>query len=67
VVGAHYDSINKHGGSPGANDNASGVGVILEAARVLKRADLPYVVEFVAFGAEESVDGNLAHQHYGSD
>ena len=31
VVGAHHDSVP---GSPGANDDASGVGVMLELARV---------------------------------
>jgi hypothetical protein len=35
VVGAHYDSV---GGSPGANDNASGTAAVLELARLL--ADL---------------------------
>jgi hypothetical protein len=32
VVGAHYDSVQ---GSPGANDNASGVAAVLELARLL--------------------------------
>ena len=32
VIGAHYDAIE---GSPGANDNASGVAVLLELARTL--------------------------------
>jgi hypothetical protein len=68
VVGAHYDSISKRGTrSPGANDNASGVGVMLEVARVLANVELPYVLEFVAFGAEESVDGIFEHHHYGSN
>lgn len=79
VFGAHYDSIHKPGrrgsggtSSPGANDNGSGVAVMLEVARVLKELSesglrLPYSLEFVAFGAEESVDGNLHHHHYGSD
>ncbi len=35
VVGAHYDSVT---GSPGANDNATGVAAVLELARLL--ADL---------------------------
>jgi hypothetical protein len=67
VVGAHYDSIFKDGGSPGANDNASGVGVMLEVARILANVELPYALEFVAFGAEESVDGIPEHHHYGSN
>lgn len=67
VVGAHADSLDVPGGSPGANDNAAGVGVMLEAARVLASASLPYWLEFVAFGAEETPDGNLEHHHYGSN
>lgn len=45
LVGAHYDSV---GDTPGADDNASGVAVMLEVARVLGPA-----VTFVAFDAEE--------------
>lgn len=63
VVGAHYDSENsmvtnqseaENITAPGADDNASGVGVMLEIARVLAGSDceLP-TVKFVAFGAEE--------------
>ena len=66
VVGAHYDSTFKDRGSPGANDNASGVAIILEVARVLANVEFPFEIEFVAFGGEESVDGNLNHHHYGS-
>jgi aminopeptidase YwaD len=47
VVGGHYDSVAV---GPGANDNASGVAVVLEAARAL--AGHPGVA-FLAFGAEE--------------
>jgi Zn-dependent M28 family amino/carboxypeptidase len=44
VVGAHYDSVP---GSPGADDNASGVAVLIELARM----GLP--ARFVAFANEE--------------
>ncbi len=50
VVGAHYDSIT---GSPGANDNASGVAALLELARRFKAAPLNRTVRFVAFVNEE--------------
>jgi len=63
VLGAHYDS---KAGSPGANDNASGVGALLELARVLKDADTQPTVVFVFFGAEEMIDSNPDHHHYGS-
>jgi Peptidase family M28 len=36
VVGAHYDSVF---GSPGANDNASGVAAVIELARLLRDLD----------------------------
>jgi hypothetical protein len=50
VVGAHYDSVE---GSPGANDNASGVAVLIETARVLAGRSLPATVRVVAFANEE--------------
>ena len=50
VVGAHYDSVE---GSPGANDNASGVAVLIETARLLAGRPLGATVRFVAFANEE--------------
>jgi len=50
VIGAHYDSV---GDSPGANDNASGVAVMLELARMHARSAAPLTVRFVAFVNEE--------------
>ncbi|NPV69291.1 MAG: M20/M25/M40 family metallo-hydrolase [Firmicutes bacterium] len=50
LVGAHLDSV---AAGPGTNDNASGVAVMLEAARVLKDYDLASEVRFLAFGSEE--------------
>ncbi len=50
VVGAHYDSVP---GSPGANDNASGVAAVLEAARVVAGTGTPRTVQFVLFSGEE--------------
>lgn len=52
VVGAHYDTVP---GSPGANDNASAVAVLLELARLLA-SDAPprgRAVRIVAFVNEE--------------
>lgn len=63
IFGAHLDSKS---GSPGANDNGSGVGTVLEMARVLKDADVEPTVVFVLFGAEEMFDANADHHHYGS-
>ena len=50
LVGAHYDSVI---GSPGANDNGSGVAALLELARLLADQELPRTVRFVAFVNEE--------------
>lgn len=49
VVGAHYDTVS---GSPGADDNASGVAGLVEMARLLAPSP-PSGVRFVAFGLEE--------------
>ena len=50
VLGAHYDSAP---GTPGANDNASGVAGLFELARLLKERELSRTVRFVAFVNEE--------------
>lgn len=50
VVGAHYDSAID---SPGADDNASGVAVMLEVARILRETSLSDKIKFVAFTLEE--------------
>jgi len=50
LLGAHYDAA---WGSPGADDNASGVAVLLEAAAILSRQKLNRTVQLVAFTLEE--------------
>ncbi len=50
ILGAHFDSVP---GSPGADDNASGVAVLLEAARILSGLRVRYPVVFCAFNLEE--------------
>jgi Zn-dependent M28 family amino/carboxypeptidase len=50
VVGAHYDTAP---GTPGANDNGTGVALLLEMARVLKDEALPRTIRYVAFVNEE--------------
>ena len=50
VVGAHYDSVR---GSPGANDNATGVAAVLEIARALRDAAPRRTVRLVAYVNEE--------------
>jgi Zn-dependent M28 family amino/carboxypeptidase len=50
VIGAHYDTVR---GSPGANDNASGVAALLELARLLKEFRPKREIRLVAFVNEE--------------
>lgn len=54
VVGAHYDTV---GGTVGADDNASGVAVLLETARNMQAlsttAPISVNITFVAFTLEE--------------
>ena len=63
VVGAHLDTVPQ---APGAEDNASGVGVLLAVAEAasVRRTRLPTV--FVAFGAEEPRGPTVDDHHYGS-
>jgi Zn-dependent M28 family amino/carboxypeptidase len=50
LLGAHYDAA---WGSPGADDNASGVAVLIEAANILSKQKLDRTVQCVAFTLEE--------------
>lgn len=53
LVTAHLDTYRRD--NPGASDNASGIGVMIELARYFKQRedDLPCIVKFIAFGGEE--------------
>lgn len=53
IVCAHYDDMPSSGLAPGADDNASGVVGVLEAARLLKDQNLWYTVKFIAWDEEE--------------
>jgi Zn-dependent M28 family amino/carboxypeptidase len=61
VVGAHYDSVF---GSPGADDNASGVAGLLELARLFRDEAPERTLRFVAFTNEEPP--LFASRHMGS-
>ena len=50
VIGAHYDSVQ---GSPGANDNASGVAAMLALARAFAKTTPARTLRFVSFANEE--------------
>ena len=66
VIGAHMDT--KGGsGSPGGNDDGSGVGAVLELARVMRTNPHIPTLRFVAFGAEEVLQGyGSGNHHFGS-
>lgn len=65
VVGAHLDTVP---GAPGANDNATGVGVLVALAEELadEHATLTDPVVLVAFGAEEYQPSEPREHHLGS-
>ncbi|HEU0289105.1 MAG TPA: M28 family peptidase [Nocardioidaceae bacterium] len=63
IVGAHLDTVPQ---APGAEDNASGISVLLELARLAASTPPRLPVVFVAFGGEEPRgDGDDDH-HFGS-
>jgi Zn-dependent M28 family amino/carboxypeptidase len=50
VIGAHYDTVV---GTPGADDNASGIAGLIELSRLLKEYRNRRTIRFVAFPHEE--------------
>ncbi len=50
ILGAHFDTV---AGTPGADDNASGVAVLLEVARLAQGLALPKPWSFIGFTTEE--------------
>lgn len=58
IVSGHLDSRNKdvmdaEGGSPGANDDGSGVAAVIELARIMAKNEFSATILFVAFTGEE--------------
>jgi Zn-dependent M28 family amino/carboxypeptidase len=50
LIGAHYDAVP---GTPGADDNATGVAVLLELAKMFANKPIKYPLRLVAFDMEE--------------
>ncbi|GAC1423431.1 MAG: hypothetical protein NVSMB57_16130 [Actinomycetota bacterium] len=50
IVGAHLDTVH---GAPGANDNASGIAMMIECARLARVQPTMMPVQWIAFGGEE--------------
>jgi hypothetical protein len=67
VVCAHYDSVSEdaYNAAPGADDNASGVAGVLEAARVMSQYRYRHTLRFVTFAAEEQ--GLIGSYYYVAD
>ena len=63
LIGAHLDTVPQ---APGAEDNASGIAVLLELARMAARERPRLPVVFVAFAAEEPRGDGDAMHHFGS-
>mgnify|MGYP001000149241 CR=1 FL=1 len=63
LVGAHLDTVPQ---APGAEDNASGIGVLLATAEALAGRHTRMPVVLVAFGSEEPRGPTDADHHYGS-
>ena len=62
LIGAHYDAVP---GTPGADDNATGVAVLLEMAKVFANNPLKNPVRLVAFDLEEyGLLGSTAYARY---
>jgi len=62
VIGAHYDAVPN---SPGADDNASGVAVLIELARSLHDQLPRYPVRLIAFDFEETDYDHAGSTLYG--
>lgn len=65
VFTAHYDHLGRMGKEnifPGANDNASGVSMLLNLAKHYSKNPLPFSVVFIAFAGEEA--GLLGSEYF---
>ena len=63
VIGAHLDTVPV---APGAEDNASGIAVMLQLAEMVSQQPAAFPVQFIAFGAEEPRGSGDALHHFGS-
>jgi hypothetical protein len=53
IIDGHFDTVE---GSPGADDNASGVAGLLESVRILSAYNFKNTVKFISFDLEENVN-----------
>lgn len=59
VLCSHFDSVQR---GPGADDNSTGIAVLLEASRILAKTPMPATIVFAAFTGEEA--GDLGSHEY---
>lgn len=64
VICGHYDHLGKMGNATfyGANDNASGIAMMLDMAKYFSENPMKYSIAFIAFGGEEA--GLVGSKHY---
>jgi aminopeptidase YwaD len=64
LLTAHYDHLGMMGSTifPGANDNASGIAMMLDLATYFKQNPCKYSMAFIAFAGEEP--GLIGSKHY---
>lgn len=75
IICSHYDSTAglsaewlwkwKELPAPGADDNASGTAVVLEAARILSQYEFDFTIKFITFSGEEL--GMFGSKHYANN
>ena len=59
IICAHYDTVT---GSPGADDDGSGVAAVMAAAKIMSQYEFQHTVRFIAFSGEE--EGLLGSYEY---
>jgi hypothetical protein len=64
IICAHYDSYSESvwTDAPGADDDASGIAMVMEAARVMREYDWESTIQLIAFWGEEI--GLVGSHHY---
>jgi hypothetical protein len=68
VICGHYDSTSRGGAAPGADDNASGISAVMEAARLFARDQFEATITYIAFsGEEQGLLGSEAWARFASD
>jgi hypothetical protein len=62
IICAHYDNMPESGRAPGADDNASGVAAVIEAARIISKYKCKYTIIYALWDEEEQ--GSIGSTHY---